>query len=475
MIALLACIALGATHFVEQPLPGLSVSSRAFPAALARANTVTVDLNSDGATDLLLPSGVWLQKDGAFSRTTLVPLPEQDRRAAVHIEHGRLYAYADAHLRAYTFVAQAWQSEWEASLDLESGMQSAETPLFHDLDADGRAELILPVRTALRVFRMVPGAPAVGDLNVYPPVRPRLTPTANLWNSAPLRASADIAARDVHITLTSATVETRESLRVTNNAFDRRITAFSLTQSPEKNWSTTLISEAVYPALPENMIACHLRKEGPIAFAGARPLPANRLRLGQTITEVLLAIEPGTPIASLRTKSAPAHLAFADFDADGDFDLLAQSNTLESRPPREILMALASARRIRHEFFVHVQESSGRFDPRPRREFFVDLDLDGPALEGGPRWDAYRRGELTCSAGDFNGDGRADIAAWSTAGRIDVWLNHEGVFEKKADTNFQPGTGRGFLPVDVDADGKTDLVILPETGAGEAVRVFFSR
>lgn len=475
MIGLVAFLAFGILQFVEQPLPGLDVGSHAFPASLAGVNAVAVDFDRDGASDLLLPNGLWMQKDGAFPRTAMISLPDHDLHAALHIEHGRLYVYAGARLTSYSFVAHRWRPDWQASLDIEPNAHAADNPLFHDLDADGRAELILPLEETLRVFRIVPGAPAAGELSVYPPVRPRLDPVANLWSGGPLRPSGAIASREVHITLTGASLTTRETSRVTDHALERRIAVYAIRRSLDEVFSAELASNYTHPALPDVMIGCHLRKDGPIVFAGARPLAENKLRLGQTITEILLAAVPASPIAIMRTKSAPAHLALADFDADGDYDLLTQSNTLDSKSPREIVMALASARRLRHEFFVHVQETSGRFDARPRKEFSVDLDLGQPALEGGPRWDAYRRGELTCSAADFNGDGRADIVAWTTPARIDVWLNHEGVFEKKPDVTLQASEGRGLTPADVDADGKADLILLPEPGSGAPVRVLFSR
>jgi len=475
VIALASLFAVGVLHFVEQPLPGLDVGSRAFPAGLARVNAVAADLDRDGAPDLLLPGGLWMQKDGTFPRTAMLPLPDDVRQASVHIELGRLYVYAHPRLTCYSFVAQRWQADWEASIELEPNAHPADTALFHDLDKDGKAELILPLEESLRVFRMAPGAPAAGELLVYPPVRPRLAPVDNLWISVPSRPTGALASRDVHMTLNGSSLLIREALRVTDDALERRITTYSIEPTPEASFSAVLGADQTYPALPDAMVGCLLRKDGPIVFVGARVLHANRLRLGQTITEVLLAAEPAKPIVVLRTKSLPGHLSLADFDADGDFDLLTQSNTLDAKPPREILMALASARRIQHEFFVHVQETSGRFDTRPRKLIAINLDLGGSALEGGPRWEAYRRGELTCSVADFNGDGRTDIATWTTATRIDVWLNHEGVFEKKPDATLQAGPARGFTPADVDADGKADLILLPEPGSNGAARVLFSR
>ena len=103
------------------------------------------------------------------------------------------------------------------------------------------------------------------------------------------------------------------------------------------------------------------------------------------------------------------------------------------------------------------------------------LFRSNPAFEDGPRWQAYRQGALACASADFNGDGRADIAVCTAAGRLGVWLNHEGVFQKTPDTVLSVSENAGFAPADVDHDGRADLVLLPAQGAGVQPTVWFSR
>jgi hypothetical protein len=475
MIALAPYWLLGAVIFVEQPLPGLEVGSRVFPAAVAMANTGPADLDGDGLKDLILPSGIWFQKNGGFPTTGQMPLPRQSASSVFRMEGGRLFEYSRGRLSCHSLLAGRWQLDWEAALALDPALQPADTPVFQDVDGDGRAELIVALKDYLRVFRLSADAPALGDLSVFPPPRPQLPPADNLWASMPRPAAGASATRDFRIVFENGALLTREALLVGDARIEHRFARYAIQQTPEGVFTAVSLEETNSAALPEIMAPCRVVREGPVAFAGARASGPGAFRLGATVLEVLLAPRADAPVQSLRTKSALPFLALADFDGDGDADLLTQSNTLDSGPPREVLMGLASARTIRHSFFVHVQDADNHFDPRPRQALTIDMDLGGPALEGGPRWQAYRQGLLTCSSADFTGDGRADIAAWTGPNRIGIWLNHEGVFEVSPDLVLVSAPGAGFVPADVDADGRADLVILPRHGAQSAPMVYFSR
>jgi hypothetical protein len=81
----------------------------------------------------------------------------------------------------------------------------------------------------------------------------------------------------------------------------------------------------------------------------------------------------------------------------------------------------------------------------------------------------------TIAAGDFNGDGKVDLAALDNVTGV-AYVNKVWVLFGKGDGTFQPavstatGTGSGYLAyADLNHDGKLDLVIADEFASAVAV------
>lgn len=102
--------------------------------------------------------------------------------------------------------------------------------------------------------------------------------------------------------------------------------------------------------------------------------------------------------------------------------------------------------------------------------------FDGRVLVGSGWTTAYPR----IITGDFNGDGRTDIANQNTAGDLRIWsssgnLSRDGVLfpgatVATADLNLTVANYPRLLTGDVDGDGRTDIVAQPVNGALEAFR-----
>ena len=72
MFGALLCALWGATTFVGEEV---SVGPVEPLSGIATVNFRHVDLNQDGAPDLLFPEGVFLQRDGRFSAAEHIALP----------------------------------------------------------------------------------------------------------------------------------------------------------------------------------------------------------------------------------------------------------------------------------------------------------------------------------------------------------------------------------------------------------------
>jgi len=475
MISLVCLFVAGVTQFAEQPLPGLEIGSRVFPAALATVNTQIADIDEDGTPDLVLPSGVWLQRGGIYPKSLALPLPDRKQCEVVHAETGRLYGYGADRLACYSLFAGKWREEWTAGIATSRNPDINLTPLFNDFDGDGHAELIVPQDDALFVYRVSQSAQKLAELPVFTPIRPRLNSVNNLWISLAQAPVGTVATRDFRIEFETPTLSTREALHVGERRIEYRFITYTPERDPSGGFSCPVSDTWTSAALPDVMTPYRSARDRAIAFAGARVIRSGTARLGDAITEVLLVSRSDLAIQSIRTKAPPAFLALADFDGDGDADLLTQANNLTAGPPREALMRLASARSLRHSFFVHVRDADGRFDPQARESLTITINLGTPAFDDGPRWQAYRQGALSSVSADFSGDGRADLAASTGEGSLAIWINHEGVFQHKPDSILSVADHSTFAHADVDRDGRADLVVLPSPGSADSPAVWFAR
>lgn len=78
-------------------------------------------------------------------------------------------------------------------------------------------------------------------------------------------------------------------------------------------------------------------------------------------------------------------------------------------------------------------------------------------------------GPQSVAVGDFNGDGKLDVAAANYGGNVSILLgNGDGTF--RGPTNYTTGNSPSFVAVrDFNGDGKLDLIVT-NSGAGNGVR-----
>lgn len=183
------------------------------------------------------------------------------------------------------------------------------------------------------------------------------------------------------------------------------------------------------------------------------------------------------PVVSALPDDAPRYWtpAFADFDADGFLDLAVSGESGihllrgdgTGRFERATLIATGS---------LDWELACGDFDGDGRADLVTVLaspvtstapDLGVYLSTGGLSFDAPRRTAMTTfggvnalTAGDLDGDGRADVVVTPSQGNVSVWRSTgDGTF------TLVDATLRGFYPkrarvIDVDADAHPEIVYL---------------
>jgi hypothetical protein len=256
---------------------------------------------------------------------------------------------------------------------------------------------------------------------------------------------------------------------------EHRYTPYLIQSGPGTAIVATKAGDATVVFAPRFMAPCLLNVGGQIDFAGMRAAVAPVAPWSAPINDIVATVDGAEP-QTIRTKALQTWVSFADFDADGDADLMVERSDYLDGPPREVLLRVASSRRHRHTISVYAQEVDGRFSGSPRDLVRTQLQFDAPLANGGRRWMAYRAGGLVATQGDFNGDKRSDLVVWDSPNRIAVYMNHEGLFRRSADFEFTiPDDYERIETVDVDADGKSDIVLVPIAAANAVPKVFFSR
>jgi tetratricopeptide (TPR) repeat protein len=225
--------------------------------------------------------------------------------------------------------------------------------------------------------------------------------------------------------------------------------------------------------------------------------------------------------AAGQSKSASAVLA-ADIDHDGDVDLVVDAfrevllsdgaggfkpvNYLAEKDAAQLggfggpVVAVDTVQRNAIDFFVHgadgrrlvIDQLGGRHALHEAKasssivrlvqpaDFDNDgaIDLVGAAADrlaidyhdGGYRFQPADVGVVpqlaTFSVGDFDNDGWKDIISWSTAGEIRWWRNRGArQFEELPTRLSLDDAPRASLPLDMDGDGRLDVVTLLASGA----------
>lgn len=375
-----------------------------------------------------------------------LPLPEgprprgrEDRdrysvtlRLRVRDDAGRL---AEARRSFFVFHDPTWKRHFP--YDLNASGEAG--PLLHDLDGDGRDEIVLPAADGyLRILSWSARGVSVvkAPYDALPPIDPRgRVPTVR---EGALRGA--VLAR-ISKTRTAIVSATREGKVYLHDARGERLPGFPVATAAVVASSREAVVEAGILSKP---VAADLDGDG------RDEIVVSALDGKVYVWRADGTPAPGFPVTLVGAKivSSPA---VADLDGDGSPELVVGTNGLDG--------GFAAAYAVR---------ARGNLDPGGAIVPGWPVEVPGlrpdllPTLASGIR--------MTPLAVDLDADGDAEIGLFAVTGTNIVWFDTAGGKARAvAEASFSPGPGGGFegmtflggtgsaLVVDADRDGRSEL------------------
>lgn len=487
--AVLLCAVQGAFTFVEYEIPGLHVGDTRSLTGTAMVNFRHVDADGDGAMDLLFPGRVVFQRDGAYPANLSTPAPRAADRPYCDVHEGVLYLRLPGAFEAYRLVQNAWATVFSQPItwpDLtEDPDTDADPPglrlsrFLYPLNPPGALLVIVPFRDGVHVFRERNGTfgPA-GVWDVFPPPAVASREPMALWPAETRRIEFPPARMGCYVTLegTALRVITRQDLYSGQVRFRTRL--YGIQPGEAGEFLPVPIEVRETKPLPNFLEPVRLNADSELDFAGGRWELSDSTLLPTPIFETVATLDGGESIFSVRTQAYRPRSSFVDFDGDGRLDMVVESTAALEGGIRETLTRLLTRKTLEHEIRVY-RQAAGRFVGAPVLQRRVTIRFSRAPFRNDPFFQRYQAGELVDLTGDFNGDGRRDLVVQGSEDRIDVFLNYGGTFSGTPAHSLSVPHGSRFGIVDVDADGRSDIVVHWReegvTDETEAGRVYFSR
>jgi hypothetical protein len=492
MIAACPLLALAALVFVDQDIPGIDLGSADPLSGAVAINGRHADLDRDGLNDLILPREILFQRNGAFPPEARIPLPGRDEHGRCDVWGDTLYLRFDDRLellqwdngawRRVLVQPMAWPSDGTQAPADHSAYEDSRGVRFerflHDMDSDQQPEIVLPGEEGLHIYRRgESGYSEVKRLDVFPPPALARVPRQALWPAEVRRLM--LPAREMtcrfSIEGTALTVVAQRDLPGMRSQY--RVKRYTLdprnqfTPVPgETREEDTVVSNDLRP--------CRLNNDAVIDYAGGDWTWSEASVLPIPIFATRVSLDGGKTVRTVRTPSFRPPCSFEDFDGDGNLDMVTYATGLFDGGVRESVDRFLSAREVRHEIDVYLQDAQKRFASSPDVQARFTVTLDAPPFRNTPFFQRYLAGEIFDVTGDINGDGRRDIVAQDRPARLAVYFNDGGSFAGRPDAVLNVQEDCQFSVADVDGDGRSDIVVYGygfEKSAARRSRVYFAR
>ncbi len=485
--AAVLCLALGGLVWVEETIPDLRVRDTGFTADLS-ANYRHADIDGDGETDLVLPTRVLFQRAGRFSESAPLPGIAEGTRPHADLWEADLYLWGNNTLEIWRWQEGAWTRHLAQPLlhdeppangargwEVEDGVVWSR--FLHDLDDDGAPEIVAGTPEGLRVHaRRDAQFEEAGLLEVYPP--PRLAPRAPGPSDALRGALFPGDSMQCTVFLDGSALTVVERQPAGTYAMRFHVRTMRIARGEDSRFVVEETGQHTTKPLPWRTEPCRLNDDDVLDFAVAYAGGSETLPLPLPVTGAEASTDGGRTLQSVRAIGLGGRGPFIDMDGDGDRDMVIQETDFFHGGLREVVNRAMTSRSVRHTVSLHLQDDQGRFSTRRDAKWEGVIGFRSPLWKRGPRFDAYLYGELVDVTGDFNGDGRNDVAVHDRPDRLAVYLWDGDGFASRPLVPTQLGEQDLFTVVDVDGDGRSDVVVYPAPN-GRAVepraRVFLTR
>lgn len=498
MIAILPLLLLGGVAFVEQPIDGLAVfDDEGLDNKLARTWRCA-DIDGDGAKDILTPNGVAFQRDGQFPKTQQTPFPSLGERSRADVWGNEIYVLLQDRIEVLRWSQGDWQRtlsqpitwsnpSYQAS-KRDAAMPSQQRPQFtrflYDIDGDGKPEIVVVSSDGLRVY-------AKGNLfyeekaiwPVLPPLQPMFSSQV-IWppNSRTLEVPPMERDATFQIERGALTVFTDESIGAIGRALDRdrrtdgkggvvlggadlnKKTVFKATRfgiNQDGSLGLTEQPEVIQESAPlsTNWQRLNLNNDDQMDLLATQYVGSTSSPYPVAIYEVMASTDGGKTVYTAQCTGAHPRNVLTDYNRDGRLDIVTESKQLVAGGLKETLVRGFTRREVELDVEIRLQKDDGSFPAKPslRRQFTVTLDKPPAKLSG--MFLRFLKGGFLQVNGDVDGDGQIDAVIHDHPDSLTAYSGSEAAITNSEITSLPISPKGPFYVVDVDEDGRADVLI----------------
>jgi hypothetical protein len=478
MFGALLCALWGATTFVGEELPGISVGPVQPLSGIATVNFRHVDLNQDGAQDLLFSESAFFQQEGRFPAAKHIALPLPQTPYFLDVWNDTLYFLTEDRLHAVRWEDAGWKTVLEQTIPLPTGHALVGeslparqevgnlSPFLFDLDQDNVPEVVAVGITGLHLFQQREGQyQAAGVLDAIP--TPRLVRVAPqpLWPTDTRRSVLPGRQSNCRLSLDTdgLSVLTWRAVDLADGAAGLAFTRMTYALRHDQEW--TLMAEPpeaiASEPMPDFLQPGRLNDDPRPDFAGFRWTTSRSSQLPIPLYETWATLDSGKTFF-VRRNPAPEgfrpQCAFIDFDSDGDLEMVTEATRLYVGGARETIGRLLAQPSVDHELRVY-EQVQGNFARIPRIDSTFSIRLTEPPFRSGELFRRYQAGALLNITGDFNGDGYRDLVVRDAVDRLAIYIAAGFGYATRPSTTLSLPASAKFSVADINGDGRSDIVL----------------
>jgi len=459
-----ACLAAGAITFQPQNMPELRAGPVPSLATQPLLNCRQADMNGDGLGDLLFDTVLWLQQDGTFPPEQRRPFPKEVLGALMDVDAGRLYCIKEGRLTVLRWKDGNFVVELEQRLDWPADANESKPGLerfLNDIDGDHQPELVAVDEHAVTLFALRENryVQAAKLTDVLPGLRYLQPPTQPIWPKSRrvLSFPARQMACDLDLDGSTLSVTYRDPAAGGQYLYQRETRMLCAKDGEFQADAPVAFRSA---PVPDHVRPCRLNGDETPDFAGCKRVEASGRAVPFSMVETWASLDGGKTF-DVRRAPAPERFLpqtpFVDFDGDGLADMVTESTGLFEGGTREVVERFMTRASVGHTVRIYPQQHGG-FAQSPCVEFHVEIDLESPPWRMAPMYSRYQSGVLVNVSGDFDGDGRRDIAVRDRADRVAVWLAHGPLFSSTPDLVVPIEPASEYAVADLNGDGRSDII-----------------